>query len=161
MIQVTWDNCKEAFEQDGSLRDIYIYNTTLFDWQNFIDFIRNNECETKFFIGNQLLSMPSAASLIFEQEESPLLAVVFQGMTLNCHFFIAEEIEMDLDPREVTSREQFMALITFISSLGQVLGKEVRITPENLPDDPLFIFVPENNEVQYTRSSSSEGRLRD
>jgi hypothetical protein len=142
-------DCKEAFEWDGSLLDIYIHDTTLNDWQNFIDLIREGAHEFSFSTGHNPSSLPDNVQEVFDHEETSLLSISIVGMIINCHFFTIEEIELDIDPREVVSEENFRDLTSFISSLGQALAKQVMITPENLPSKPLFLFVHETNEVKY------------
>ena len=34
-----WDDIKWIFELDGSLRDIYVQDVTLSDWETLIDFL--------------------------------------------------------------------------------------------------------------------------
>ena len=87
MVHITWEDCKEAFEQDGSLRDIYVLDTALDDWQKFIDFINQSNYKFSFFVGNKLSPFPSEAGYIFEQKESLLLSISINGMIINCHFF--------------------------------------------------------------------------
>lgn len=148
-IQLTLANCKEAFEFDGSLLDIYIHDTTLNDWQSFAKFIRFGKYNFSFATGDNSLSLPEDVQDVFNGEEASLLSISINGMQANCHFFGIEEIELDIDPREIESEEKFRDLMDFISSLGQALAKQVRITPENLPSRPLFLFMPESNEVKY------------
>jgi hypothetical protein len=148
-LLLTLADCKEAFEWDGSLRDIYIHDTTLNDWQIFIDLIRHGRYNFSFVTGDNSSSLPDNVQGVFNQQETSLLSISINGMMANCHFFGIEEIELDIDPREVVSEENFRDLMDFISSLGQALAKQVRITTENLPNRPLFLFEPENNEVKY------------
>jgi hypothetical protein len=142
-------DCKEAFEWDGSLLDIYIHETTLNDWQSFIDWIRHGRYNFSFTPGNNSSSLPDNVQDVFNEQETSLLSISINGLLANCHFFGMEEIELDIDPREVVSEENFRDLMDFISNLGKALSKQVIITPENMPGMPLFLFTPENNEVKY------------
>jgi hypothetical protein len=142
-------DCKEAFEWDGSLLDIYIHETTLHDWQSFIDWMRHSRYNFSFASGNNLSSLPDNVQDVFNEQETSLLSISINEIMANCHFFGIEEIELNIDPREVVSEENFRDLMDFISSLGKTLSKQVKITPENMPNMPLFLFTPENNEVKY------------
>ena len=143
-----WKICKEAFEWDGSLRDIYICETSLDDWQNFLDFLREGEYQVRFLVDKTPYPLPTKVNWIFEQPERPLLSIEISNITLNCHFFIIEEIELDLDPREVTDEAKLNQLVKFISDISLTLGKKVKITPENSSDIALFKFVPANEKVK-------------
>ncbi len=57
-----------------------------------------------------------------------LLSVRFAGVLANCHFFMPEELEFDIDPREVTGREQLNALFEFMRCMAEGVGKEVILT---------------------------------
>ena len=37
-----WNSIKWIFEPDGSLRDIYIQDVTIYDWEKLIDFLNSN-----------------------------------------------------------------------------------------------------------------------
>lgn len=51
---------------------------------------------------------------------------------LACHFFCDEEIEMDIDPREVKNIESWNKLINVLKNLSRYIGKKGKITPENM-----------------------------
>lgn len=36
-----WDDVREWFEPDGSLLDVYVFDTTVADWQAFVDLVRS------------------------------------------------------------------------------------------------------------------------
>ncbi|MCB0153960.1 MAG: hypothetical protein KDF65_04120, partial [Anaerolineae bacterium] len=115
----------------------------------FVDFLSESEYQVTFLVDKIASPLPTRVDFIFDQLERPLLSIVVSGVTLNCHFFTIEEIELDLDPREVDDESKLRELLYFISRLGGVLEKEIKITPENVPDVPLFIFTPERGIVEF------------
>jgi hypothetical protein len=73
-------------------------------------------------------------------------------MIINCHFFTEQEIELDLDPREVNSEERLNSLFRFMKVLGKHLGKEVILTLENSPHLVLLRTSPDGVEVQIAEN---------
>lgn len=146
-----WEDYKVEFEFDGSWRDIYVLNTAVSDWQLLFDFLRSDIYEYSCTTGEEKTILPFFAKEVFEAdyEFKPLLKVNVDSVILNCHFFTDEEIEFDIDPREILSERQAEAIFTFMRQIGQTLNKEVVLTPENLQDAPIFKFLPSVGEIQY------------
>jgi hypothetical protein len=139
---MNWISYKNEFAWDGSWRDIYILNTTIEDWDKFINFLRNN--------GYSAAALPDDLSNIFTDDAiRPLLTINVAGVTLNCHFFTEKEIELDLDPREVTGEDKAKELFNFMGAVGRALQMTVRMTPENLSERPIFEFSPETGTLSY------------
>ncbi len=78
--------------------------------------------------------LPQTAAQVFGGRDSVLsyLGVRVGGLLFNCHFFTDEEIEFDLDPREVKGQDTLDAVLTFMRGIGQAVGKRVILTPESL-----------------------------
>ncbi|SDL01483.1 hypothetical protein SAMN05421823_104149 [Catalinimonas alkaloidigena] len=55
-------------------------------------------------------------------------------MLIKCHFFTDDEIENDVDPREVRSLEDHQRLLDYMIRLSTLLDQPVILTPENTPD---------------------------
>jgi hypothetical protein len=84
-------------------------------------------------------------SIFSNREGSHLLSVNVCGVKINCHFFVSEEIELDVDPREIKGKQEHEAILEFIASLSQAIGKPALLTPENGVDIPFLSFEPENH----------------
>ena len=61
---------------------------------------------------------------------------------MNCHFFIVDEIELDVDPREITAQSDHHALLAFVRHVALGLQKQALLTPENGEDTPFLTFDP-------------------
>src|SRR6478735_1221008 len=98
-----WQQIAPDFEPDGSLRDIYVFGTDLSDWQRVLDVLRTWEPAPNLTIGGQPANMPDNAEDIFAEarQQGALLSLKVSDAHVNCHFFGHDEIEFDLDPREV------------------------------------------------------------
>jgi hypothetical protein len=66
------------------------------------------------------------------------------------HFFSTEEIECDVDPREVTSQPDLDALLAFVQRIGDKTGKRTVITPENCRDQAFITYDPKTKEFHAT-----------
>ena len=133
---------------DGSLRDIYINNTSKKDWQLFLKFVQDHYSWT-FFVDNiEEKRLPRFERLIELAEEKTLLFVVklAPGFKIHCHFFCTQkeysEIEMDFDPNEIVSQQELNLLITFLKELSILLQKTINVCGENTPENVLFAIYP-------------------
>jgi hypothetical protein len=153
---IDWQEARAAFEWDGSLRDIYVVDTDRGDWEQLLAFLPGSSWPWEFTIGDEPAVLPAdVAALLSDQgaasphQNSPSLRVDVAGVILHCHFFWPDEIEFDLDPRQVVSAEKLSALTDFMATIGRLLDRSVILTPENLPDRPYFRFDPARQTVLY------------
>jgi len=131
-----------AFYADGSLRDIYVQNTGIQDWQVLLNFLPTSKYKFQFLVGGEQQPLPNQVEDIFHQLQPVLLCIDQEHLALNSHFFAREEIDFDLNPSRINTDQQLTRLIDFIYDLGQLLQKEVILTPENMSEYPLFRFDP-------------------
>lgn len=150
---ITREMMKELFYIDGSLRDIYILDTLIVDWDNLINFIESGNWLIEFIRNNDIYSkIPYTAQQIFQFRASGdyiHLSISIRGVKVNCYFFEENQIELDIDPKEVQSLESGQQIIDFVCKLSKVLHKESSLTPENCPEDPLVIFKSRDDQVIY------------
>jgi hypothetical protein len=66
-----------------------------------------------------------------------------------CHFFTTDEIEMDVDPREVTSQAELDELLGFLRLVGDTLGRAVILSHESDEEHPFISYEPGRREFQY------------
>ena len=144
-----WEDYSVEFEFDGSWRDVP--NTTISHWQILVDFLHSNIYEHSCTVDGEKSELPSLAKEIFDakHEFKPLLHLTVGSAILNCHFFTDEEIEFDLDPREIQSERQAEQIFAFMRQIGELLDKEVILTPENLLEMPIFKFLPGVGKLEH------------
>jgi hypothetical protein len=144
MEEIAWETVRDEFAFDGSWRDIYVFGTTIVDWQRALDAIRLAGYKLTYFVADQPTEMPTRAVAAFPlpDESIRLLSVLFAGVLANCHFFTDEEIEFDIDPREVKGQQELSALLGFMQCLAQGTDKEVVLTAENMPEIVIFRVSP-------------------
>jgi hypothetical protein len=139
---MNWEQYGRIFERDGSLRDLYVKSTTLKDWEDVLAFLRKQAYDVTYSVDGKASSLPQTISEAFNHEKTSLLSVRVGRTTLNCHFFCPDEIEFDLDPREIQGREDYAPILTFMTAIGALLKKEACLTPENCPNVILCKYDP-------------------
>lgn len=147
---MNWKQYQKEFEWDGSFRDIYIFGTSLDDWQKLLDFIRTGQYTFEYKVDNKPAGLPQQAALMFEKEsDRGLMSINIGNLLLNCHFFMTDEIEFDLDPREVKGEKDLVELFTFLRQLCRITNKQTVLTSENVPGLWIFRFTPGITEPEY------------
>jgi hypothetical protein len=150
---VDWETCQADFEWDGSLRDIYVLQTSIVDWDRLLDFLRNSGLPLIYEVDGASPPLPTGVASIFatRQDASPILKVDLRGMWLHSHFFTEDEIEFDLDPREVQDEIALARLLDFMRGVATHLGKTAILTPENWVQSPIFEVRPAEPPIYYPR----------
>jgi hypothetical protein len=125
-----WTLLKPAAD-DGALCDILVFDATQTDWQQVIDALRSWTPLPIYKRDGQALPLPEEVnSVLADPEVGYLLTVTANGVGFNCHFFDRDEIEFDIDPREVTDAGKAETVEGFMTLLGTVTGKAVVLTEE-------------------------------
>jgi hypothetical protein len=140
-----------AFHIDGSLRDLYVLGTSEHDWQAVLAALRVSSYPLDYFVDDEGCPLPDQVAAMFSirGEHSPALRIDSERLGLNCHFFIPEEIEFDLDPKDYQNEEQVSRLLEFIRYIGQAVRKVVIMTAENDAPYPLFRYDPATSEETW------------
>jgi hypothetical protein len=136
-----WDDVREWFEPDGSLLDAYVFDTTVADWQAFVDLVRSKGWWFAYSEDGRPRRLPYRVEDVLARrgEMAVLLQVrLVPDVLANVHFFTDEEIEVDFAREELQGQERLDLLCSFLRGVGRRLGKPVVLTPENLSDHPLI-----------------------
>lgn len=140
MQNLTWEAVRTEFAFDGSWRDVYVLGADMTAWQQMLNWLRASGYNLSYFRNGQPATLPAQAKDAFplEGERDRLLSVRFCGVVANCHFFTPEEIEFDIDPREVVGQTELDGLFGFMSSLAETVGRDVILCPENCSETVVF-----------------------
>ena len=152
-MEPSWERCRTDFAWDGSLRDIYVREASIQDWDKLLRSLPSWPYRCALSIGEQSSPLALDAQDLFRPSSrgQSHLVITVGSAAVHCHFFSTDELEFDLDPRQVDGTESFEALIDFMKRLGSLLRKPVVLTPENAPhlaiieyrpDDDVFTYVP-------------------
>ncbi len=146
-----WESYKHEFEFDGSWLDIYVLNVEVADWRLTVDMLESKEYQHQLYINGEKSSFPLSAEDIIDKRDDIWAYASFKvnSIQLNCHFFDETQIEFDLDPRDVKSELEAQHIFSFMRRLGQLLNREVILTPENSPQIPIFKFSLLTNQIEH------------
>lgn len=139
-----WKNNKWIFENDGALRDIYVQNTTVSDWEKVIDLL-NSKYQITFGVYQDDLKNKIDIDFVrtmFKDEtgelETKTATIDLNGIVIKCYFFIENQIEFDITPTDIKSVKELNNLINFMKSISLRLGKQVTLCGQNQPEFPLI-----------------------
>ena len=147
---VEWEEIQTAFEWDGSWRDLYVLGASRDDWQRILDALRSSGYVLRFWRDHDAQPVPESVDSLFvgESEQSSLLSTVVEGVTVNAHFFQDDEVEFDIDPREVSTVARAEAVFGLMRLIGQAVQKPVRLTPENMSELVLIGYDPASDSLR-------------
>jgi len=147
---IRWDTCKKDFQNDGSLRDIYITPATLADWRAIYPLLHANP-GVEYSVDGIVQSPPDSVEQIFAVRPAGSPTLRFHvGQTLVVfHFFWDEEIECDFYPKDISSQVDLEVLLAFIRRLGDATCKRVIITPESFREHPFITYDPAKKEFVH------------
>jgi hypothetical protein len=129
------------WERDGSLRDIYVQDTEAVHWDRFDQLLSQYDCSYTF--DGVAVPFPGSHSVLANREGSHVLSIVLDGpVVIYCHFFIAEQLELDISPREIVGPLAHDEVLSFVENLAEALERPTDITPENSEQMPFLTYVP-------------------
>jgi len=105
----------------------------------------------ELLVGGEYQPLPEQVADLFdlEGEVGVTLHIDREHLEINCHFFVREEIEFDLNPKDFKMNSRCLACLISFVRLVDCWNKAVVLTPENCADIPLFRFDPETNEETW------------
>lgn len=138
-----FDEVAGLWERDGSLRDIYVQNTDAVHWRRFDQLLSHYECSYTF--DGLVAPFPGSHSALENREGSHVLSIFLNGpVQICCHFFIAEQLELDISPMEITRSTEHEEVLSFVENLVAALELPADITPENSEQTPFLTYEPKS-----------------
>lgn len=145
-----WNNIEWIFEKDGALRDIYVQNATISDWEKVVDLL-NSEYQLTFGIYEDNLNNKidfGYVKTMFADEtgelETKSVTVDLNGIIVKCYFFLENQIEFDINPTEIKTETEFNKITDFMKSISSKLEKQITLCGENQPEFPLIKIDSKN-----------------
>ena len=140
-----WKDIKWIFEPDGALRDIYVQKASLNDWRKVIDLINEkykvNYGDTGEYKDTNQVNKDYVIEYLTDETgeiESKSASISLGKIRINCHFFLEDQIEFDIDPKEVNSIEDFELIEDFMLEISKSIDNQITLTDENNPKFPLI-----------------------
>ena len=132
--------------RDGSLRDAYVFGAEPKDWSVLVSLAISGKW--RYSADGVAGPLPAPECIFANREVSHLLQMKAGAASINCHFFVPTEIELDIDPKEVVDEATHGAVLSFLESLSFGTGKGITITAENSPESALLTFNPSSRQWQ-------------
>lgn len=146
---MNWKQIASDFAWDGSLRNIYVLNTSEADWQAVWDILLEWTPPATFSVSGKIEPMPLGVETALESEIGCLFSFYVGPIQLACHFFSAVEIEFDFDPRQVSGETEIKQLDRFMRLLGDATGKQVILTQEDDQEAIIARYSPDLESVVW------------
>lgn len=149
-----WESVKLEFREDiswSNLRDIYVFDTTINDWQLIFDKLKNLY-QLEYTVDNDIIQMPDFITEIFATHEIASTHVYFDignKIMVGCHFFMTNQIEFDILAREINSPQAFDTLLGFLRLIGDKIQKTVTLTDENDETHPIISYRSDEKAMFY------------
>jgi hypothetical protein len=135
----------------GTLPDVFVPVASAEDWQAIFDLVEACGWQWEFLQGDTMLPLPVAADVLARPADAetvtlrvwpiPGVLAIFRPMS-------AEEIDFDVDLRELQGQDGVDTLCAFLSEIGRQLGKPVLMTSEGGSQaHPVLGFDPALNRV--------------
>jgi len=128
----------ELWERDGSLRDVYLAGVDLDGWKRFIHYASAHRLTYK--ADGEDSVFPGVDEAFRRTDVIHCLSIWVRGASVNCHFFQSDEIELDIDPREILGEIDHAALLKFVEGAANAVGANAVITPEGSQTLPFLTF---------------------
>jgi hypothetical protein len=147
---ISWDTCRRDFEPDGALRDIYVLDTNIKHWQRLFAALVSAYA-LEYSVDGESRPVPETVdeALRLRATASPSLHFRVAGIVVACHFFCTEQIELDIDPREVTSAAAFDEVLGLLRVIGDIVSKRVIMTYESDEQHPFIIYEPSTRKFEH------------
>jgi hypothetical protein len=145
-----WDEVRAWFEPDGSLVDAYVFDTTVADWQVFVDLVRSSRWWFSYQEDGHGKRLPDRVEDVFGRDDHAAVLLQIRPVPevlINVHFFTSDEIEIDFAPEELQGQERIDVLCRVLRAIGRRLGKPVVVTPESSPGRPLATYDIDSDRV--------------
>ncbi|GAA1987808.1 hypothetical protein [Kitasatospora viridis] len=146
MADLVWDD-RIAWLLDptdgGCLPDVFVEGTTVADWQALLDLVGEQGWAFEYAEGDAVLPLPRAEAVLSRpaDAECPSLRVwPDPGVCAIFRFLGEEEIDFDLDLRELQGQQRLDVLCGFLAAIGRRLGRSVPLFPEGGGTQPLLGF---------------------
>ena len=109
-------------------------------WRLFDTFVHQNK-SVYSFDGNPGIFLGSEAAFA-NRDGHHILSLILNSVSINCHFFVPEQLELDISPREILGPTEHDAVLDFIEQLSETLRLPVDVTPENSEAEPFMTYSP-------------------
>lgn len=142
---LTYADVQEAFEPDGSWRDLYAFETTEVEWRKFLKAALESDWPTDLRVNDQATDqIEEVLAIDGDDENSASLSIDVSGATLMCYLFDDEEMKLDMVPEEINDAN-FKSLLEFIAMMADATSRNVFVTEDGMPQYGIFAHEVETS----------------
>ncbi|MFF7713852.1 hypothetical protein [Streptomyces sp. NPDC007988] len=135
----------------GALPDVLVPGASVEDWQAVLDLVDVSGWKHQYSEGESVLPVPRAETVLSRpaDAECPQLRVWLAADVLVIfRFCSSDEIDFDVDLRELQGQERLDLFCGFLAAIGRRLGKPVLMDAEGGDgSDPVLGFEVESDRV--------------
>ncbi|MFE7932933.1 hypothetical protein ACFU6S_30285 [Streptomyces sp. NPDC057456] len=145
MADLLWDDVECFFDLDsmGSLPDVRVPDASVEDWQAVLDLVAEKGWKCQYSEGELVLPVPRAETVLSrpaDAERPDLRVWPTTDVLAIFRFHTADEVDFDVDLRELQGQERLDVLCGFLREIGRRLGKPVLMDPEGDSGHPVIGF---------------------
>ncbi|MDX3696491.1 hypothetical protein PV726_40630 [Streptomyces europaeiscabiei] len=152
MADLLWEDVCCFFDPDlmGSLPDVRVPDASVEDWQAVLDLVAEKGWKGRYSEGETVLPVPRAETVLArpaDAECADLRVWPAAGVLAIFRFHAEDEIDFDVDLRELQGQERLDVFCGFLREIGRRLGKPVLMDPEGDCGHPVLGFDVEADRV--------------
>ncbi|MFF5260687.1 hypothetical protein ACFY4C_17230 [Actinomadura viridis] len=153
MADLLRDDARGFFDPDlmGALPDVLVPGAPVEDWQAVLDLVDVSGWKHQYSEGESVLPMPRAETALSrpaDAECAQLRVWLAADVLVIFRFHSSDEIDFDVDLRELQGQARLDLLCGFLTAIGRRLGKPVLMDAEGGDGShPLLGFDVESDRV--------------
>nr|WP_218909323.1 hypothetical protein [Nocardiopsis sinuspersici] len=124
----------------GSLPDLWVPDTSVHDWQSFLELVVERGWKYRYTDDDAVVPLPPARIALSRSGLSELRVWPSDSVLTIFRFYAPDEIDFDVDLRELQGQERLDILCDFLTVIGHRLGKPVLMYREGSRDHPVLGF---------------------
>jgi hypothetical protein len=136
MPDLLWDQAKNFFDPDlmGALPDLHVADVSVAEWQQVFDLFESGGWPFQFRLDTTPQPLLSAEEAFEKTSEASVDLLVRFAPEAKANFYLhsPEQIDFDVDLRELQGQDRVDDLCDFLSRLGRMLERPVLMTAEGL-----------------------------
>jgi hypothetical protein len=149
---LNWLEVCDDWKVDGGLRDVHVFSASEADWQRLLDVVSRQGWASSYSEDGEPVPMPAEVGRIFEHMKTRSVLWEIRPTSeikINCFFFSPDEIDFDIDPREIVGQSQLDAVCEFVRVVGKALDKPVAVTweGESAREAAFMRYEPETDAI--------------
>lgn len=113
--------------------------------QRLWDRLRQPDLNPTFLVGGATAELPEHVGDVFalaDAGNATVLRFIFRELRVDWFFWIENDMEMTVDPIEITGDEGLQSIIDLLRLIGDTVGLAVQLTEENGPDEIVLRYDP-------------------